>query len=155
MLSTVKLLEIEESYRNKVYYCSEGYPTWLIGKKVGRQGQPLSDFAMLDAPISVAYAWLDYDLQAIIKQCQTFKWFSHLNQARKDFVISMCYQMGFDGFCKFKNTIKLIDGGRFVEASKEMLDSAWAKQTPERAKRHSQVIATGEYNSAERYRGIA
>jgi lysozyme len=154
MLTTVKLLEIEERYRNKVYYCSEGYPTWLIGKKVGKKGQPLSDFAMLDAPISVAYAWLDYDLQTIIKQCQSFAWFSRLNQARKDIVISMCYQLGFDGFCKFKQTIKHIENGSFALAAQEMLDSKWAKQTPERAHRHSKVMSVGDWDAVEQYKHI-
>ena len=131
MLTTVKLLEFEEGYRGQVYYCSEGYPTIGIGKKIGLHKQPLSDFALIDVPKPVAYAWLECDLQTTIKQCQSFKWFDLLNQSRKDIVVSMCYQLGFDGFRKFKQTIKHIDNGNFALASPEMLDSKWARQTPE------------------------
>ena len=155
MLTTVQLLEIEEGYRSEVYYCSERYPTIGIGKRIGSLNQPLSDFKLITVPKAVAYAWLEHDLQVIVKQCSGFEWFGRLNQARKDIIISMCYQLGFDGFCKFKNTIKLIAAGRFVEASQEMLDSKWAKKdTPERAYRHSKVFAVGDWDAIDVYRGI-
>ena len=154
MLTTVKLLEYEEGYRSQAYYCSEGYPTIGIGKKIGSHKQPLSDFALIDVPKSVAYAWLEYDLQTTIKQCQTFKWFNALNQARKDIIVSMCYQLGFDGFCKFKKAIKHIENRDFSLAAQEMLDSRWARQTPERAHRHSKVMAVGDWDAVEQYKHI-
>ena len=154
MLTTIKLLEFEEGYRSHVYYCSEGYPTIGIGKKIGSRVQSLSDFALIDVPKSVAYAWLDYDLKTIVKQCQSFKWFNTLSQARKDIIISMCYQLGFGGFCKFKRTIKHIENGSFALAAQEMLDSKWARQTPGRANRHSKVMDTGDWGSVEQYKHI-
>ncbi len=57
----------------------------------------------------------------------------------------MIYQMGLQGFSKFRNTIRLLREENFLEASIEALDSNWAGPveqggTPERAKRHSEVI---------------
>lgn len=155
MLSTAKLIEKEEGYRATPYYCSEGYPTWLIGKKIGYKGQSLDDFKMLKASRSVALTMLQDDLVELVADLKSrFDWFERLNQARKDVIISMCYQMGIDGFAKFKKTINYMTKGRFQEASIEMLDSKWAKQTPARAKRHSDVFASGEYSSAKLYNDI-
>lgn len=154
MNTTLRLIELEEGYREKSYYCSEMYPTIGIGKRIGQYKQSLRDFDLISVPKSVAYAWLEHDLQTIVNQCKSFDWFDRLNQARKDVIISMVYQLGFDGFNKFKKTIKLISEGKFVEAGQEMLDSKWAKQTRDRAYRHSKVMAVGDWDAVEEYRHI-
>ena len=46
----------------------------------------------------------------------------------------MIYQMGFAGVSKFKIMIAALQQNNFVEAGRQMLDSRWAKQTPNRAK---------------------
>jgi len=46
----------------------------------------------------------------------------------------MIYQMGFAGVSKFKMMIAALQQNNFVEAGRQMLDSRWAKQTPNRAK---------------------
>ena len=59
----------------------------------------------------------------------------------RDVVYEMCYQLGVDGFSRFKKTIKLMMEGQYEAASIEMLDSLWAKkQTPPRAKRLSDKV---------------
>ena len=45
----------------------------------------------------------------------------------------MIYQMGFGGVSKFKMMITALQQNDFVEAALQMLDSRWAKQTPNRA----------------------
>ena len=52
----------------------------------------------------------------------------------------MCYQLGLGGFSKFKKTISYLEKENYLEASKEMLDSKWAKQTPNRAKKLSEIV---------------
>ena len=54
----------------------------------------------------------------------------------------MCYQLGIRGFSKFKKTIYYLETGQYEEASVEMLDSLWAKQTKGRAKELSNIIAS-------------
>ena len=58
----------------------------------------------------------------------------------RDVVYEMCYQLGVAGFSKFKKTVKLMIDGQYEDASTEMLDSLWARQTPERAKRLSDRV---------------
>lgn len=57
---------------------------------------------------------------------------------------SMCFQMGEEGLAKFKNTLSLIAGGEFSRAADNMLQSLWARQTPERAERVANMMRTGK-----------
>ena len=59
----------------------------------------------------------------------------------KEVLCEMIYQMGFSGVSKFKNMIKALQNRDYKLASVEMLDSRWAKQTPNRAKELSDHMA--------------
>lgn len=48
-------------------------------------------------------------------------------------VTEMVYQMGFEGVSNFKNTLNFINNKDYASASTEMLNSKWARQTPDRA----------------------
>ena len=69
-----------------------------------------------------------------------FSWFKYMPQEIKDIVIEMCYQLGVTGVSKFKKTIAYLQNKQWEEASVEMLDSLWAKQTPNRAKEMSKRV---------------
>ena len=69
-----------------------------------------------------------------------FPWYCSMPVIIKDVVIEMCYQMGVNGFSKFKKTIKHLSNSDFIEASVEMLDSKWAVQTAGRAKQLSEKV---------------
>ena len=69
-----------------------------------------------------------------------FKWYGYMPQEIKDVVMEMCYQLGVGGFSKFKKTIAYLQNQQFHDASVEMLDSLWAKQTPNRAKELSNRV---------------
>lgn len=70
-------------------------------------------------------------------------WFVNLDDARKGALLAMAFQMGVDGLLGFKNTLAMVRAGDYEGASKGMLESTWAKQTPERAKRISEQMKTG------------
>ena len=69
-----------------------------------------------------------------------FNWYRYMPQEIKDVVTEMCYQLGVGGFSKFKKTIAYLQNKQFHDASEEMLDSLWAKQTPNRAKELSERL---------------
>ena len=62
-------------------------------------------------------------------------WMSALDSVRFGALLNMAFQMGVDGLLGFKNTLTTIEAGRYESAAEQMLQSRWAKQTPERAKR--------------------
>jgi lysozyme len=57
----------------------------------------------------------------------------NINHVAKEVIIEMVFQLGIGGVGKFKNMWKALDGEDYGEASFQMLDSLWAKQTPARA----------------------
>jgi len=59
-----------------------------------------------------------------------------------DILYQMAYQMGVSGLLKFKKMIKYLKKEDYKKASEEMLDSLWAKQTPNRANRLSNKMAS-------------
>ena len=75
---------------------------------------------------------------------------ANCNPARQDILISMAYQMGVDELALFRGTLGSIAAGDFNAGANGMLDSLWARQTPDRARRHAEVMRTGTYDI---YRG--
>ena len=70
-------------------------------------------------------------------------WIKKLDPARRGVLINMAFQMGVAGLLGFKNTLALIDRGEYEKASREMLGSKWAQQTPARANRLSVQMSSG------------
>lgn len=73
--------------------------------------------------------------------------YEKLNASRKMALTNMCLQMGVGGVAKFKNTLKCMDRGDWVNAYRNMKESLWASQTKGRASRVSKVILTGNLES--------
>ena len=63
-----------------------------------------------------------------------------LEDQAKEIIVEMIFQLGKTGVSKFKNMWKALkhDPPNYEQASIEMLDSRWAKQTPGRAKEMSE-----------------
>ncbi len=130
-MSLIKQIKEHEGFRSTVYQCTEGYDTIGYG------------FAIKDLKLDEDIAELILirklgELQERISH--TFGWFFNANETVKEVVTNMCYQLGISGFSKFKKTIYLLETEQYEEASVEMLDSLWAKQTPNRAKELSEEI---------------
>jgi len=82
--------------------------------------------------------WFSFSCE--IAKKQKFDWYKDAPQEVKEVVINMCYQLGINGFSKFKQTIYYLETEQYPEASEEMLDSLWYRQTPNRAKELSDTI---------------
>ena len=66
---------------------------------------------------------------------------SKVNPKAYNILVEMAYQMGGTNLSNFKKTLKHINDGNYNLASKEMLDSEWANQTPKRAKELSTLMS--------------
>jgi lysozyme len=60
----------------------------------------------------------------------------------KEVIIEMVFQLGKNGVRKFKKMWKAFDRRDFKCAAKEMLDSKWHQQTPNRAKSLATIVET-------------
>lgn len=142
------MLNYEEGFKSKPYYCSEGYPTVATGVRIGPKGAKL-ELYQFTVSKTVAAVWLaelvketiaDMDKHANIKAAM-----SVCNDARQAVLISMAYQMGADGLSEFINTLKAVSEKRWADAQAGMLASKWAKQTPARASRQANQMLSGNW----------
>ncbi len=128
----IERLKINEGYRSKVYKCSEGFDTIGYG------------FAIKDLELSEEVS-TKILTELVIKKHEMLKeklsWYNDLPQEVKGVCIEMTYQMGYSGFLKFKKAITHMQNKEWQLAADEMLDSLWAKQTPNRAKELAQIVA--------------
>lgn len=116
----------DEGLRLDMYKCSGD--KWTIGVGHNLEAKPISRKAamvILDDDISDA----ERDAKTLVSD------FNGLSDNVKIVLVSMVFQMGKRGVSNFKNMLQAIEIGAFDVASIEMLDSRWAKQTPNRAKR--------------------
>jgi len=144
-----RLLEIEEGYRAKPYLDSLGFPTVGIGKRIGPKGADLSNYQFTVSK-SIAYAWLEEEVEVVESQLNKLIWFNNLNDDRKMVLLSMGYQLGVTGLLKFKRMIAAIEHNNWSSAAREAKDSLWYKQTKNRAGRHVSVIAGSSIDTVYR-----
>jgi len=143
-----KLLGWEEGYRGSPYYCSEGYVTYGIGHKLSNtKDEPLDNYPDMWISPEDAEHLLTQDLRKTFGDIGISNFniaYDMLSNDRQVVIESMVYQIGVAGVEKFSNMWDCIVDGDFHVASIEMLDSLWAEQTPERAKRHAEVMEFGD-----------
>ena len=140
-----ELVKSEEGLRLSPYHCTEGYPTVGYGKKIGPKWSSLSNYQFRITE-EIADIWLDEELAKIENALITNNTYNKLNQARKDILVSMAYQMGLTGVYKFRKMWAALKDEDWQEAAKQALDSRWAHQTPARAYRHANVLERGSFN---------
>jgi lysozyme len=129
----------EEGAESCAYQDSLGFWTIGVGRLIdSRKGGGLSND-------EINYL-LDNDIKAKTREVLlALPWMPRLSDPRQAVLIGMAFQMGIGGLLKFKRTLGSIEDGQYGEAAVEMLDSAWAKQTPARAQRLAKQMETGEW----------
>ena len=122
-----------EGYRNKVYLDTLGKRTVGVGHLC------VEDFWEDDKEYEEKFLMdiLEADLQNAIKGAKDLM-AEHgcmdIDEQAEEIIIEMIFQLGKTGVSKFKNMWKALSGLDYSTAATEMLDSRWAKQTPNRAK---------------------
>jgi lysozyme len=120
------------AYQDSLGYWTIGIGT-LIDKRKGGQLYPEEISFIFNNRVDMAS-------QALVTK---LPWFSNLDDVRRGVLINMTFQMGINGVLAFVNTLKMIQVGNYAGASMGMLNSLWAKQTPERAARLAKQMSTG------------
>ena len=72
-------------------------------------------------------------------------WFDKLDEVRQGVLLNMAFQMGTQRLLGFKNTLAMVEAGDYEAASRGMLNSLWARQTPNRAQRLARQMAIGAW----------
>jgi lysozyme len=127
-------LKVDEGVRARLYKDSLGI--WSIGVGRNLEAKGLS-------PDEIDYL-LDNDMaEAELDARAIFSGFDDLSDNRKAALINLAFNLGRTRLSAFTRTIEAINAGDFQAAAKEMLDSLWARQVGERAKRLARMIEEG------------
>ena len=116
-----------EGYRRKPYQCTEGFWTFGMGFTWITEEESLH---ILTGRISELH----------LKLLDKLDWYKDLPPEIQGVIIEMCFQMGTTGMLKFKKMIANMKDRNWKGAADQMLDSLWARQTPNRANRLSEIV---------------
>ena len=137
LLASVKK---HEGYRNKVYLDTLGKRTVGVGHLC------VEDFWEDDKEYEEKFLMtiLEHDLSDAIKGANDLM-AEHgcmdINEKAHEIIIEMVFQLGKTGVSKFRNMWKHLSALEYSGAADQMLDSRWAKQTPNRAQSMSADMA--------------
>ena len=124
----------DEGLKLKPYRCTAGKITIGVGRNLDDVGISAGE----------AMALLDHDIERVIIQLNYhFPWWSELSDARQRVLLNMAFNLGIEGLIKFRNTLALIQDGKYRDAAKAMLDSRWATQVGNRARRLAKMMEEG------------
>jgi len=144
----IKILKLDEGWRPKAYYCTEGYPTIGYGFKCGNKGDKLPTEAMSidngDRRLLTLCQILDGRMSSLVPIKNIY---SAQSDTRKAVLISMAYQLGISGIYDFKKMWKALGESDYKKAANEALDSLAARQAPKRWARNSYMLETGKISA--------
>jgi lysozyme len=119
-------LEHDEGFREKPYHCTSG--KWTIGIGWNFEDVPMR--------YSEARFRLKNDVEDCIDDLRLLlKNFDELPQKIQEVLINMRFQLGPGGLRGFKNMLGAVQTWDFERMKVEMKDSAWYRQTTNRAER--------------------
>jgi len=126
--------EVLHEYKDHLGYSTIGVGRLIDSRRGGRISKEESRYLLAN------------DIKSRAEHAKAYPWFDELDENRQAVVVGMIFQLGSAGFDQFHNTIKKIASGDYAGASASMLNSKWARQTPERAKRMATILATGHWS---------
>lgn len=152
-MNLYQMLRYDEGEKLELYLDTEGYWTIGIGHLVTKNPLKAEAIRILGSDKITkeqSEKMFNEDVQdalRAIKNSTLNRTYQSLDKVRQDALVNMVFQLGLKGVQNFKNMIKALDAKNFALAAKEALDSRWARQTPKRAYRVSEVLRTGTTSS--------
>ena len=144
-MSSDKLFEMlrrHEGVKQFAYRCTANKITIGVGRCVDEDG----GIGLCDAEIDFL---LSNDIDRVETELEnTFSWYKNLNDARKDALCSIAFNLGLTRLLKFEKALGFMAGGDYIMAGIEFDNSLWSKQVGARAEELCQMIETGEYEDA-------
>lgn len=126
----------DEGERLKPYKDTVGKITIGVGRNLDDTGISHSESMML----------LENDINRTASALfAALPWSEHLDDARQGVLLNMAFNMGVSGVLAFKNTLALIQAGKWQDAGNAMLESKWAQQVGPRANRLRMQMITGQW----------
>ena len=87
---------------------------------------------------------LDNDIDQVERQLETVDEYNELDPVRQTVIANMAFNLGLRGLMQFRNMWAAVGRRDWESASKEMMQSKWARQVGVRAVELSEIMRTGE-----------
>ena len=123
---------VPKIYRDSLGFATIGYGHLVLPTDDFVEGQQYSK-EILDAVF-------DKDFQNASNNANKLIGDIPLVYQAKEVICEMVFQLGIGGVSKFKKMWEALEKGDYTEASFQMMDSRWAKQTPSRAESLSKIM---------------
>lgn len=137
----IEQLKRDEGFKLTAYKDSMGI--WTIGCGHNLEAHPPF---VATCTQEQAEAWMYADIQRAKNLLKAYvPWTENIGDARYHVLVNMCFNMGINKLLAFRRTLGLIKLGMYDAAAAEMLNSAWATQVGDRAKRLSEQMLTGAW----------
>jgi lysozyme len=134
--STKDMIKRHEAYRPYIYPDTEGVPT-------GGYGHAFHKGSVLPESIWNQIFVIDY--QTALDDYEKLE--LDLDPVRKAVVVDMLFNLGWDRFSEFKNTLKALRAGDWERAACGMENSKWYGQVRTRAVELVRMMRTGEFQA--------
>jgi len=138
-MSLAERLMEHEGFVPKIYKDTRGLATIGYGHLVTKQDTFIED---VEYPEEELYDLFLKDLQKAKNGAEEIVGhIKELHPTAKEIITEMVYQLGVTGVRRFLKTLLHLENRDYKNASLEMLDSAWRKQTPKRCEKLSKLMS--------------
>ena len=132
----MKELIADEGFEYEIYLDHLYHPTFGVGHLITEKdeeyeqevGTPVSEQRIREC--------LDNDMDIVCQELDMNEpWWRGLDDNRKRILANMCFNLGYPRLSRFKKFLHALHLQNFEEAALEMMDSKWATQVGDRAKK--------------------
>ena len=137
------LEECKERIKTHEGFCNTVYKDTLGKRTVGYGHLCTVDENWKDSEVyDLAYLndVFEIDFMEATKQAEELIGDLILEKDANEIILEMVFQLGKTGVSKFKNMWSALKNNDYKKAADEMLDSKWAKQTPQRAESLADIM---------------
>ena len=134
-------IKLHEGFVPRTYADSLGKKTIGYGHLCVEPEQWDNDKEYTKEELNVVF---EKDFNEALKNAEHLIGERSINDTAKEVIIEMVFQLGIGGVGKFKKMWSALDNKDYGEASFQMMDSLWAKQTPNRAEKLSQKMRSAK-----------
>jgi lysozyme len=134
MTTLTDMLIADEGLELKPYRCTANKLTIGIGRNLEDTGISRDEALYL----------LSNDIKRVEAALMSSGTFNALDEARQMALINMAFQLGVRGCFAFKRMWAALARKDWQGAHDEALNSNWARQTPNRARRIAAILLTGQ-----------
>lgn len=151
MNECVQRLAMHEGVRLMPYKCSKGYLTIGVGRNLETNPLTAEELRLCGDYMhgiikEQAFYLLRNDIRRVTKECEkNIPFFNTLDNERQYALVDMAFNLGIKGLLGFKKMLSAMGVGNWIEASNECLNSKYAKEVGNRAKRIAETIRIGRF----------